>query len=112
MSDSLYRRLQRQLDQFSMGFPEAASGIEIEILRSLFSETDAVLFTRMTPFLETPDAVAQRLHRPVDDVSRKLDDMAARVPPFALLHCCGLRMKSGDRAGRFVRGRRRPFVRA
>ena len=78
MSESLYRRLQQQLNQYSMGFPEAASGIEIEILRSLFSETDAALFTRMTPFLETPDAVAQRLHRPVDDVSRELDDMAER----------------------------------
>ena len=78
MSDRLYRRLQQQLNQYSMGFPESASGIEIEILRSLFSETDAALFTGMTPSLETPDAVAQRTRRPVDDVSRELDDMAER----------------------------------
>ena len=78
MSEKLYRRLQQQLNQYSMGFPEAASGIEIEILRSLFSETDAILFTQMMPFLETPDSVAQRLRRPVGDVSLELDDMAER----------------------------------
>ena len=44
MSESLYRRVQQQLNQYSMGFPEAASGVEIDILRSLFSESDAVLF--------------------------------------------------------------------
>ena len=85
MSDSLYRRLQQQLNQYSMGFPEAASGIEIEILRSLFSETDAVLFTQMTPFLETPDAVAQRVRWPVDDVFQKLDDMAERGLLFRII---------------------------
>jgi electron transport complex protein RnfB len=78
VSDSLYRRLQQQLNQYSMGFPEAASGIEIEILRSLFSEAGATLFTQMTPYLETPEAVAQRLGRPLDEVSRELDDMAGR----------------------------------
>jgi hypothetical protein len=44
-----------------MGFPEAASGIEIEILRSLFPEADATLFTQMTPYLETPEAVGHPL---------------------------------------------------
>ncbi len=68
-----------------MGFPEAASGIEIEILRSLFSETDAILFTHMTPFLETPDSVAQRLDRPVDDVALELDDMAERGLLFRVI---------------------------
>jgi len=88
MSENLYRRVQQQLNQYSMGFPEAASGVEIDILRSLFSESDAVLFTHMTPILETPDGVAQRLCRPVDDVSRELDDMAERGLLF--------RLKKGD----------------
>ena len=88
MSENLFRRLQQQLNQYSMGFPEAASGIEIEILRSLFSETDAILFTHMTPFLETPDSVVQRLGRSVDDVSLELDDMAERGLLF--------RVKKGD----------------
>ena len=85
MSDSLYRRLQQQLNQYSMGFPEAESGVEIEILRSLFSEKDAGLFTQMSPFLETPDAVAGRLDRPVDDVFGELDDMAERGLLFRVI---------------------------
>ena len=53
MQTDIYRQLQKQLDKYSMGFPETESGIEIKILKYLFSETDAAMFTVLTPSLQT-----------------------------------------------------------
>ena len=84
MADHIYRRIQEQLDNYSMGFPRTDSGIELKILRRLFSEEDAALFVAMTPALEAPDAVASRLDRPEADVARQLDGMAERGLLFRL----------------------------
>ncbi|MBI5523190.1 MAG: 4Fe-4S binding protein [Desulfarculus sp.] len=78
MSQELYARLQKQLDQYSIGFPATASGVELEILRKLFPEKDAELFTRLSPRLESPAEVAARLGQKADDLARQMDDMAER----------------------------------
>ena len=78
MTDTLFRKLQERLDLYSMGFPATASGIELKILRYLFSEDDAAMFLALSHSLETPEAVASRLGQPVDDVASRLDDMAER----------------------------------
>ncbi len=41
MSKDVYRRLQEQLDQYSIGFPATDSGIEIKLLKRLFTEEEA-----------------------------------------------------------------------
>ncbi|HUN54166.1 MAG TPA: 4Fe-4S binding protein [Smithella sp.] len=84
MEDGLYRKLQKQLDSYSLGFPATESGIEIEILKDLFTKEDAELFTNMTPVLETPESVSARLGRNPTDVARRLEDMAARGLLFRL----------------------------
>ena len=84
MPQDLYRRLQKQLDQYSIGFPETDSGIEIDILKYLFSEADADLFLQMTQKLEFPEEVAQRVGRPVSVVADHLEDMAGRGLLFRL----------------------------
>jgi Na+-translocating ferredoxin:NAD+ oxidoreductase subunit B len=78
MKPELLRSLQKQLDMYSMGFPATRSGIENQILEYLFSEDDAAMFLAMTPQLETPEAVAGRVDRPVEEVAAHLDDMAER----------------------------------
>lgn len=78
MTKDIFRQLQQQLDQYSMGFPATDSGVEIEILKELFNEEDAGLFLHLTPRLETPEAIAGRLDRPVEAVAGQLDDMAER----------------------------------
>jgi ferredoxin len=80
----VFRTLQQQLDRYSIGFPETESGIELDILKHLFSEEDAALAVQMSPALETPEKVAARVGRPVDDVGRHLDDMAERGLLFRL----------------------------
>ena len=34
----IYSQVQQQLDQYSIGFPETESGVEIEILKFLYYE--------------------------------------------------------------------------
>jgi hypothetical protein len=41
MSENIYRQLQQKLDFYSMGFPATESGIELKILKYLFSKDDA-----------------------------------------------------------------------
>lgn len=84
MPDDIFRQLQQRLDQYSMGFPATASGIEIKILRHLFSEEDAALFLALTPLLDTPDNIAAGLGQPVESVATRLEDMAARGLLFRL----------------------------
>ncbi len=74
----IYKKLQKQLDAYSLGFPETKSGIEIDILKTLFSERDAGLFAQMSPILETPDSVAERIGADAAETAGHLEDMAKR----------------------------------
>ncbi len=84
MSEELYRQLQRRLDSYSLGFPETETGIEIAILKRLFCEKDAELFLAMSPMLEEPASVADRLGKPADELAAQLEDMASRGLLFRL----------------------------
>ena len=85
MDDDRYRKLQQQLDQYSMGFPATDSGIEIKILKKLFSEEDAGLFLQMTPLLETAGEIAARLAGSEAETLEKLEALAARGLLFRLV---------------------------
>jgi len=100
MTDNIFRRLQERLDLFSMGFPATTSGIELKILRYLFSEDDAAMFLALSHSLETPESVAERLGQPLDEVATRLDDMAERGLLFRL------KKETGSRYGTipFVHG--------
>ncbi|MEE4364983.1 MAG: 4Fe-4S ferredoxin, partial [Desulfotignum sp.] len=84
MTADIYRRLQQQLDQYSMGFPATASGIEIRILQYLFTEQEAQIFTRLTPMLETARAVSARTQEPEAEMAEQLDRMADKGLLFRL----------------------------
>jgi Na+-translocating ferredoxin:NAD+ oxidoreductase subunit B len=90
MQTDIYRQLQKQLDQYSMVFPETESGIEINILKYLFSEDAAAMFLALTPMLESAGAVASRLNRPAAEVADQLEAMAEKGLLF--------RLKKGDEA--------------
>ena len=100
MAEKIFRRLQERLDKYSLGFPATESGIELEILQELFSEEDAAMFLELTPQLESPESVAERLDRPVNEVAEQLEDMSQRGLLFRL--CRGDSCKYGAIA--FVHG--------
>ncbi|MBN1572806.1 MAG: 4Fe-4S dicluster domain-containing protein [Deltaproteobacteria bacterium] len=78
MSEDIFRQLQKRLDRYSMGFPETKSGIELKILKYLFSEDDAEMFLSLSHELESPESVSSRFSRPPEEVAALLDDMAER----------------------------------
>lgn len=78
MAEDIYRKVQQQLDQYSFGFPETESGVEIEILKLLFTEEDAALFNNMRGELETPQSVADRTGGSAADVARNLERLARK----------------------------------
>ena len=46
MSD-VYGRLRKRLDDFASGYPSTESGIEIRILKGLFTEDEAEVFMQL-----------------------------------------------------------------
>ncbi len=84
MADPIFRKLQEQLDQYSVGFPATESGIEIKILEKLFTLPEAEIFSQLTPMLETPEDIAPRIGMNADDAAKKLADMAEKGLVFSL----------------------------
>lgn len=78
MAASIYRQLQEQMDQYSTGFPATESGVEIKILKKLFTEEDAELYLDLSMLLETPSDFSARTGRQPEETAEKLEDMAQR----------------------------------
>ncbi|MBT3256755.1 MAG: 4Fe-4S binding protein [Deltaproteobacteria bacterium] len=78
MPENIFRQLQEQLDQYSLGYPATESGVEIEILKLLFNEEEAVMYLHMSMMLETPESVAGRLKKDPAQVALLLDGMAEK----------------------------------
>lgn len=69
---------------YSVGFPKTESGVEIKILKKMFSEEDAQLFLQMTPFLAKPSGIAEKAGRDASEVEEHLESMAQKGLIFRL----------------------------
>jgi len=78
MPDTDYHALRDFLDRFPLGFPRTESGVEIEILKRLFSEEEARLAVRLSPFLEEVGQIAERLGTQVDILTQELEAMVRK----------------------------------
>lgn len=78
MSSDPYRQLQEFLDRFPLGFPRTASGIEIEILKRLFTEDEAKIAIYLTPALERASQIAERAGCQEKDLESGLAAMARK----------------------------------
>ncbi len=78
MAKDIYRQVQERLDMYSVGFPATESGIEIDILKYLFTKEDAAMLLALSHKLESPEEVAQRINQPVENTAALLEDMAER----------------------------------
>jgi electron transport complex protein RnfB len=75
MSDNVYYALREFLDQFPRGFPETESGVEIKLLKRLFTEEEARLTLELSPLPEPLHSIADRLDMDVHDLEEKLEAM-------------------------------------
>ena len=74
----VYERLRERMDDLGTGYPATESGVEIQILKKLFTEEEADLFVHLTPLLETPEAVAKRLGRELEQTAELMNRMAQK----------------------------------
>jgi Na+-translocating ferredoxin:NAD+ oxidoreductase subunit B len=100
--DSIYRRLQQDLDRMPVGFPATETGVEIRILRQLFSPEEAAIALGLSLFVEPATAVHRRLNFAMtrQELAAVLQSMAHR----------GLIREHRGRAGGEPRYAKLPFV--
>ena len=78
MSEEVYSRLREFLDQLPGGYPETPTGVEIRILKKLFSPEDAELTMKLKPEPEGISSIANRLGVDESEAAEKLEDLAKR----------------------------------
>ena len=78
MATGFYDRLAQHLDNLPGGFPRTESGVEIRILRRLFTPEDAELAVHLTLIPEEPRVIARRAKIPVKEAARRLEEMSKK----------------------------------
>lgn len=76
--DSVYRALQESLDKLPVGFPATESGVEIRILKQLFSPEKALIASKLEFFPKAIDKIFGELEKegfPHEEVEKALDEM-------------------------------------
>ena len=83
MSD-VYKRLAVHLDNLPGGFPATDSGVEIRILKRLFTPEEAEIALGLTLMLETPSAIAERLKMNEESLASMLETMSKKGLIFSI----------------------------
>ena len=74
----IYKKLALHLDDLPGGYPETESGVELRILRRMFTPEEARLALKLTLIPEELDVIARRAELPKEQVSRQLENMAKK----------------------------------
>ena len=69
MNEHIYEQLRQAIDEVGVGFPKTASGVEIRMLKKLFSEEEAEMYMKLTDKLEAPDVIANRANQETEKVA-------------------------------------------
>lgn len=78
MAKDVYQKLRLHLDNLPGGYPATESGVELRILRRLFTPEEAELATKLTVIPEPGPVVARRAKKPLEQITPLLDDMAKK----------------------------------
>jgi Fe-S-cluster-containing hydrogenase component 2 len=74
----VYEVLRERLDTMAVGFPATESGVEIRILRRLFTESEAELFVKLSPLPQSPGDIAEKLNCDEKGIAAQLEEMALK----------------------------------
>lgn len=83
MDKNVYKRLAQHLDDLPGGYPATESGVEIRILRQLFTPQEAELALLLSLVSEEARVVAYRAGLPVEEVANRLLEMERKGLLFA-----------------------------
>ncbi len=81
---NIYEQLRDRLEGMATGYPATESGVEIKILKQLFSEDDAGLFLKLETTPRTAVEIASRLGTDAVGTAARLESMARRGLIFRL----------------------------
>lgn len=84
MATDVYEKLAQHLDNLPAGFPRTESGVEIRILRQLFTPEDAELALHLTLIPEEPRVIAHRAKIPVEEAAQRLEQMGKEGLIFSI----------------------------
>ncbi len=82
MSEDIYLQLREFMDTLPAGYPTTPDGLEIRILKKLFTPDDAELVMKLKTEPEEISAIAARLGMDEPELTEKLEDMAQRALVF------------------------------
>ena len=83
---NVYERLARYLDNLPGGFPRTESGVEMRILRRMFTPEDAEMMQHITLLPEAPHVIARRMGIPAEQAAHRLESMNQKGLLFSI---CG-----------------------
>lgn len=83
MNDEVYRKLAKVLDTLPNGFPATESGVEIKLLKKIFTPEEADLFCDLRLTFETAEQIAERTGRPLEGLEEILTTMWERGEVFS-----------------------------
>lgn len=83
MAQDIYQQLAVFLDNLPGGFPATDSGVEIKILKHLFTEEEAELTLHLTLLNEPARVIAHRAKKPLKQVAAMLDQMEKKGLVYA-----------------------------
>ena len=78
MADEIYQQLAYALDRLPNRYPKTVSGIEVRILKKIFSPEEALVASQLTKDMKPAGEIAQKAGLDTHDVNQKLLDMAKR----------------------------------
>jgi electron transport complex protein RnfB len=76
--DTIYRRLQQHLDEQPVGFPKTKSGVEIKILKDIFTPEQAEIALFLNYKYQTVEEISKNINNTstsLHDLEMKLDEM-------------------------------------
>ncbi len=83
MESDIYERLAKFLDDLPAGFPPSPSGVELRLLRLLFTPQEASLAVHLALIAEEPRVIARRAGLPRSETERLLGEMERKRIVYA-----------------------------
>ncbi len=77
MSDA-FEALAERLDALPNGFPRTESGIEVKILKKIYTEEEAIITASLKLLPQAPEQIAEGLGRSADGFAEQLEDMVVK----------------------------------
>jgi len=85
MTEQVYQKLAHHLDSLPGGFPSTESGVELRILRRLFSPEEAAFALHLTLIPEEPRVIARRAKISTTEAAERLEEMAKKSLIFRMV---------------------------